>query len=220
MPEDDEFVRPQDDPRHREAVEAAIAAYRAEHPPVNCWVETPYHLDLYLGGRRWAHVAIEDAEVTLFDETGDVVSTFPYLQSESAYEVVERRLGVGRIEEVRDESDEGGGAPDPSLRRLEEQEARDFREQHGGSGEALYYLRQAVSGLEKFSVSLPENEKESLALLCDAATALEAGEPRAARVMVARALSLPEDKSFSWGVARRHCVRALAVTERDIDAGL
>ena len=83
MPEDDEFVRPQDDPRNQKAVADAIAAYRTEHPPVNCSVATPYHLD-DLDGRRRAHVTIEDAEVTLFDEKGAVVSTFVYLQSENA----------------------------------------------------------------------------------------------------------------------------------------
>ena len=105
-------------------------------------------------------------------------------------------------------------APDPSLRRLEEEEARLFRERHGGSGEALYYLRNAISGLERVGASLPDTEKDGLALLREAASALEAGENEAARDVVARANALSDGWSYGFGFARKHCVRALAAAER------
>ncbi len=100
------------------------------------------------------------------------------------------------------------------MRRLEEEEARLFRERHGGSGEALYYLRNAISGLERVGASLPDTEKDGLALLREAASALEAGENEAARDVVARANALSDGWSYGFGFARKHCVRALAAAER------
>ncbi|MDE3767569.1 hypothetical protein [Sinorhizobium meliloti] len=215
---DDYFVRPQDSRRYQKAVGDAIAAYREEHPLVNCWVGAPLYLELYLEGRRRAHVALESAEVTLFDEEGAVVSTFVYLQSESAYELVEQRLGVGRIEEVRDESDVGLGAPDPDLRSSDERDARVFREKHGGSGEALYYVREAVADL--VSPLLSSAEKESLALLREAETVLGEEEREAARDLIAGAIALLDKRSIGGGAAWKDCARALAAIERDMSARL
>lgn len=216
---EDEAARPQDDPRHGRAVAAAIAAYRVDHPPLNCWMASPSYLDLYIRGLHRAKVEIGNALITIFDEQGKVAEEFPYLQSESAFDVAEQRLGTGRVNEVRDESDEGGGAPDPYLRAADEEAVRSFRKLHAAPGEARHYLREAIRTLEAITAHLPDSENACLALLHEADGALGEGKRETARKLIANAAALPDATSFTGGGARRDCLRAVTALDRDMAPG-
>lgn len=155
MPDDDEDVpdvawwgRPQDDPKLHAMLEKARAEFCAAHPPVNCWIDRVQTIDLYQDGMIRAQVERGRSMITCFDEQGSGVSTVIYLCSENPYDVAEAHLGISRVTEIRDESNEAEEPISSWPRDSEDRQAASFRERYGDREDEIFlYLRSAVGAL-------------------------------------------------------------------------
>lgn len=221
---DDDFAaaewtgRPQDDPRYVAAAKAAREAYRAAHPPTDCWIDSVTTMDLYLEGRHRARVFTGKARADILDDMGDPMASITYLRSETPFDAVERHLGIGRVSEVRDDSDEGGGEISPHPRELSERSAREFRASCPPSGEAAHYLREAVGTCEFFGGNAVPAVREWRGLIGDALDAIAAHDREAAHRSVLAALSgMDEDAILDWQVAWVDCARAAEALRRDLE---
>lgn len=187
--------RPQDDPALRAALEKRFADYRREHPPVNCWIDRVQTTELYLEGVRRALVDRSRALIMVYDANGVPASSVVYLRSECSYDVAEAHLGIERVAEVRDESDEAVEILSAVPREREERNAQDYRRKHSPDAELFHYLRAGLALLTKErqitgirpgimddlqQAIIAENEglyEQALALLRKAAAALESRPP-------------------------------------------
>lgn len=149
--EDGWWGRPQDDPALRAALDKRRADFRRAHPPVTCWIDKVGTAELYLDGVRRALVDRGRALVMLYEGQGEPLSSAVYLRSESAYDVAEAHLGIARVAEVRDESDEADEILSAAPRVQEDQIAAEFRSRHAPDVEAFHYLRSAVKLLQQES---------------------------------------------------------------------
>jgi len=155
MPDfDDDFPdaewtgRPQDDPKLLAMLAAGRAEFRRKHPPVNCWIDSVETIELYLGGVMRAKVERGRSVIAYFDDQGHAVSTAIYLRSENPYDVVEAHLGIDRVEEIRDESNDAEEPISSYLREREEREAAAFSSRYYREDEIFLYLRSAVGALK------------------------------------------------------------------------
>jgi hypothetical protein len=137
MPDHDEdfpdaewWGRPQDDPKLIAVQDKARAEFRRKHPPVNCWIDGVQTIELYLAGVRRAQVERDRSLITYFDDQGDAVLTAVYLCSENPYDVAEAYLGIERVQEIRDESNEAEEPISSIPRDHEERQAAEFRNRY------------------------------------------------------------------------------------------
>lgn len=210
--------RPQDDPALRAAREERFADFRRAHPPINCWIDKVDTVELFLSGVRRALVDRRRALIVFFDGLGEPVSSAVYLRSENAYDVAEAHLGIKRITEVRDESDEADEILSAEPREREERTAGDFRQRHDSDVEIFQYLRSAIrllrqepalSGngsaivdglLQAIVAEVQDQHEQALKMVQDAASALE---------------SRPADRFFG-DPALADCQRAIEAIKRYI----
>jgi hypothetical protein len=209
--------RPQDDPRYIAAATAARQAYRAKHPPVNCWVDSVHQLDLYLDGRRRARVLTDKATVQLLDDDGNVTGSLIYLRSETPYEAVEKHLGIGRVEDVRDDSNDGGGEISPRPRKQSERSARAFRKDCPAAEEADRYLRDALNTFAFFGGPVMPAGRAWHRAIEAALDALAQGDRKTARTTILAAVAgMNKDTILDWQVAWVDCARAAEALARDL----
>lgn len=183
--------RPQDDPALHAAREKRFAEFRREHPPLNCWIDRVATAELYLGGVRRALVDRGRALVMLFDGQGEPVTSVVYLRSESAYDVAEAQLGIERVAEVRDESDEADEILSAVPREREGREAAEFRSQHASDVEAFHYMRSAEKLLRQESAVTGESSP-AIDKLLQAIGAEVQDQPAQALLVMAEAIALLE----------------------------
>lgn len=210
--------RPQDDPALRAALEKRFAEFRREQPPINCWIDKVGTADLYLNGVRRALVDRRRALVMFYDGQGAPASTVVYLRSESAYDVAESRLGMERVAEVRDESDEADEILSPVPREREERDAAEFRSRHASDVEAFHYLRSAVK-LLRLQGSASGKSAPVVDLLLQAIGAEVQDQHEQAAKALREAIALldsPGADPFFGEPALADCRRALEATERHI----
>ena len=139
--------RPQDAPALLAAREEALAAFRADHPPIDCWIDSVAKVDLYLAGTRRATVDRGRAQITVFEREGNAAGITVYLRSENPYDVAEARLGISRVTEVRDESIDAMDIFSSLPRDREDAEAAAFRCAHDPEDEIFRYMRSAAGTL-------------------------------------------------------------------------
>ncbi|MFG1320482.1 hypothetical protein [Xanthobacter autotrophicus] len=210
--------RPQDDPMLHAARAKRFAEFRREHPPVNCWIDKVQTIDLYLDGARRALVERDRALILFFDGKGEPVSSAVYLRSENPYDVAEAHLGVARVAEVRDESDEADEILSSVPRERQDREAENFRSRHYRDVEIYVYLRSALtllrhesaangvgspiieSLLQAIGAEVQDQHEQALGFVQQAASALE---------------SRPADRMFG-DPALADCRRAMVAIERHI----
>lgn len=211
--------RPQDDPRYIAAAKAARQAYRAKHPPVTCWIDSVQEIDLYLDGLHRARVLTDKALAYLFDDSGNVAGSLIYLRSETPFEAVEKHLGIGRVAEVRDDSNEGGGEISPRTRKLSDRHARAFRKDCPPAGEAERYLRDAIHTFEFFGGSTTPRGQEWRNTVEKALEALARNDRKGARSTILLALTgMNKDLLLDWQMAWVDCARAAEALRRDLAA--
>lgn len=211
--------RPQDDPRYVAAADAARRAYRAKHPPVNCWIDSVQEIDLYLDGKHRARVLTDKATAHLFDDNGNVVGSLIYLRSETPFDAVEKHLGIGRVAEVRDDSNEGGGEISGRPRNMAERTARAFRQECPETREAGRYLRDAIHTYEFFGGPVIPAGREWRSMIETALDALAQNDRKAARSAILMAMAdMNTDLILDWQMAWVDCVRAAEVLRRDLAA--
>lgn len=218
---DDDYAdwsgRPQDDPRLIAAAKAARAAYRAAHPPVDCWIDAVMTMDLYLDGRHRARVFTSKARAHILDDSGNPTESITYLRSETPFGAVERHLGIRRVSEIRDDSDEGGGEISTYPRKRSARFAREFRASCPPAGEAAHYLREAVNTYEFFGGNAVPFAREWRGLIGGALDAIAANDREAAHGIVLMALSgMNEDMILDWQVAWVDCARGAEALRRDL----
>lgn len=215
--------RPQDDPRREAAFKAAIAESRRKKPPINCWIDAPLRLDLFVDGQHRAQVDRRSALISILDEQGSVMRSFTYLRSESAYDVVESHLGIARIKQVRDESEEGWGNSSRRPRAQEEREAGRFRSRYYSDEEIMFYLWKAAGSLDEHAVSTDPAKAACQQHILDSIVALVKKDYDKALSMAQLAVDkIPEDErsgfaSFSWFSCFPNCARAVVALERFIE---
>lgn len=210
--------RPQDDPRYIAAAVAARQAYRAKHPPVNCWVDSVHELDLYLDGRHRARVLTDKATIHLLDDDGNVAGSLIYLRSETPFDAVEKHLGIDRVTEVRDDSNEGGGRISSPLRGAVERSAAAFRQDCTPEQEAWRYIRDAVQVAELFGIE--EAAAQAWRGKMDEvlnAISLNHRE-KALRILRAALAGMNRDAVLGWHAAWVDCARAAEALARDLVA--
>lgn len=210
--------RPQDDPRYIAAAAAARQAYLAKHPPVNCWIDSVHELDLYLDGRRRAHVLTDRATVQLLDDDGSVAGSFIYLRSETPFDAVERHLGIDRVTEIRDDSNEGGGRISRRVRAFAERSALAFRQDCKPEQEAWRYIRDAIQVAEVFGVE--EAAAQAWRGKMDEvlnAISLNHRE-KALGILRAALAGMNRDAVLGWQAAWVDCARAAEALARDLVA--
>jgi hypothetical protein len=210
--------RPQDDPALRAALDKRFADFRVEHPPVNCWIDKVGTAELYLGGVRRALVERRRALVILYDGQGEPTSSVVYLRSESAYDVAEAHLGIERVAEVRDESDEADEILSAAPREREDQVAAEFRSRHASDVEAFHYLRSAVK-LLRLEGSATEKTSPVVDLLLQAIGAEVQDQYEQAVRAIIDAIALlesPPTDAFFGDPALADCRRALEAIERHV----
>jgi hypothetical protein len=211
--------RPQDDPRYIAAAKATREAYRAEHPPVNCWIDSVQEIDLYLDGKHRARVLTDKAMAYLFDDNGNVADSLIYLRSETPFDAVEKHLGIDRVAEVRDDSNEGGGEISARTRSMAERAARAFRKECPVAGEAERYLREAIHTFEFFGGPVMPAAREWHRLIETALDALAQNDRKAARSTILMALTgMNRDLILDWQMAWVDCARAAEALRRDLAA--
>lgn len=210
--------RPQDDPALHAAREKRFAEFRRTHPPVNCWIDRVQTIELFVDGVRRALVDRGRALIVVYDGDGEPTSSVVYLRSENPYDVAEALLGIVRVAEVRDESDEADEILSAAPREREERTAEEFRSRHFRDAEIFQYLRSAVSLLrheseatgvrspiiesllQAIGAEVQDQHEEALSLVQQAASALE---------------SRPADRMFG-DPALADCRRAMVALERHI----
>jgi len=208
--------RPQDDPALRAALDKRRADFRRAHPPVTCWIDKVGTAELYLDGVRRALVDRGRALVMLYDEQGEPVTSVVYLRSESAYDVTEARLGIERVAELRDESDEAEEILSAAPREREEREVAEFMSRHAQNVEAFHYLRSAVKLLQQES-AVTRTSSPVIDKLLQAIEAQVHGQHAQAFLVMGEAIALLEspaaDRLFG-DPALADCRRAVEVIER------
>lgn len=208
--------RPQDDPALRAALNKRFADFRRAHPPVNCWIDKVGTAELYLGGVRRALVDRRRALVMLYDEQGEPASSVVFLRSESAYDVAESHLGIARVAEVRDESDEADETLSAAPREREDRVAAEFRSRHASDVVAFHYLRSAVKLLRLEGAATGKNSPVVDLLLQAIGAEVQDQHEQAVR-SIKEAITLldspPTDPLFG-GPALADCRRAREATER------
>lgn len=210
--------RPQDDPRYLAAARKKREAYRAAHPPVNCWIDAVQTIDLYFDGKHRACVLTGKALAHVFDENGNTVAALTYLRSETAFGAVEKYLGIGRVAEVRDDSNEGGGEISALTRDLAENDARAFRAACLPSDEASYYLRDAVKTCEFFGGTVTPPGRKWRSMIDGALSAIAGNDRKAAQDIVLAALAgMDKHAILDWQVAWVDCARAAEALRRDLE---
>lgn len=211
--------RPQDDPRYIAVAKAARQAYRVQHPPVNCWIDSVQEIDLYLDGRHRARVLTDKATAHLFNNNGNVTDSLVYLRSETPFDAVERHLGIGRVAEVRDDSNEGGGEISGRPRNMAERSARAFRQDCPEAGEAGHYLREAIHTYEFFGGPVIPAGREWRSMIETALDALAQNDRKAARSTILMAVAdVNTDLILDWQMAWVDCARAAEALRRDLAA--
>ncbi|MBA4174457.1 MAG: hypothetical protein C0511_17835 [Hyphomicrobium sp.] len=210
--------RPQDDPALRTALEKRFADFRRAHPPVNCWIDKVQTIELVLDGIRRALVERDRALIMFFDDQGEPVSSAVFLRSENPYDVAEAHLGIERVAEVRDESDEADEILSAAPREREERAAEDFRRRHYSDVEIFQYLRSAVRLLQHES-AVTATGSPVIESLLQAIGAEVQDRNEQARGFVQRAASAlesrPADRMFG-DPALAACRRAMEALERHI----
>lgn len=210
--------RPQDDPALRTALDKRFADFRRAHPPANCWIDKVGTAELYLGGVRRALVDRRRALVMLYSGQGEPTSSVVYLRSESAYDVAEAHLGIERVAEVRDESDEADEILSTAPREREDRVAAEFRSRHASDEETFHYLRSAVK-LLRLEGSATGKSSPVVDLLLQAIGAEVQDQNEQAVRFIKEAIALldspPSDPLFG-DPALADCRRALEATERHI----
>ena len=210
--------RPQDDPRYIAAATAARQACRAKHPPVNCWVDSVHELDLYLDGRHRARVLTDKATIHLLDDEGNVAGSFIYLRSETPFDAVENYLGIDRVTEIRDDSNEGGGRISSRVRGAAERRAAAFRQDCTPEQEAWRYIRDAIQVAEVFGIE--EAAAQAWRGKMDevlSAVSLNQRE-KALRILRAALAGMNRDTVLGWHAAWVDCARAAEALARDLVA--
>lgn len=210
--------RPQDDPKLHAALEKGRAAFRREHPPVDCWIDGVQTIELYQGGIVRARVERGRSQITYFDDKGDAVAAAIYLCSENPYDVAEAHLGIGRVGEIRDESNEAEEPISSYPREHEERHAAEFSSRYVDREDEIFlYLRSAVSALRmeaKGGGNMPDVKP-----LLDAITAAVMDEYDAALTHVRAAAEALETREMSMLLGRpalADCRRAILAIERHI----
>ncbi|MBY0224636.1 MAG: hypothetical protein K2Q28_02385 [Hyphomicrobium sp.] len=210
--------RPQDDPALHDALNKRFADFRRAHPPVNCWIDKVGTAELYLGGVRRALVERRRALVMLYDEQGEPASSVVFLRSESAYDVAESHLGIARVPEVRDESDEADEILSAAPREREDRVAAEFSSRHASDVEAFHYLRSAVK-LLRLAGSASGKSAPVVDLLLQAIGAEVQDQYEQAVRLIKEAIAVldspPTDPLFG-DPAIADCRRALEATERHV----
>ncbi|BCH14975.1 hypothetical protein [Mesorhizobium sp. L-2-11] len=210
--------RPQDDPRYIAAATAARQAYRAKYPPVNCWIDSVHELDLYLDGRHRARVLPDKATAHLLDDDGNVAGSFIYLRSETPFDAVEKHLGIDRVTEIRDDSNEGGGRIRPRVRGTAERSAAAFREECMPSQEAWRYIRDAIRVAEVFGIEEAAAQAWR-GKMDEALNAIALNRREKALAIVRSALAgMSRVTILDWQAARVDCARAAEALTRDLVA--
>jgi hypothetical protein len=188
-----------------------------DHPPDNCWIDSVEFIDLYLDARHRARVSRGDASVTILGESGEALLSFLYLRSECPFDLVEKQLGVSRVEEIRNNAADGSGEIAPYLRDSEEENARVFREQHQGHLEALEYVQDALKLLDWFGSKSHKSEIAGRQFLANAAGSLEQGNLETARHGVSQAIQfLTGGEATSTFLRPSDWHRALAAIDRQL----
>ncbi|ABS65782.1 hypothetical protein Xaut_0525 [Xanthobacter versatilis] len=137
--------RPQDDPHRLAMLEARRQSFRAEHPLVDCWVYRVQTIELFLGGVRRVLVETTRALMTYFNPGGAIETTAIYLRSENPFDLAEAHLGIDRILEIRDESNDAEQILSSYPREYEERSVDAFRRLNEDlDDEILRYLRSVV----------------------------------------------------------------------------
>lgn len=210
--------RPQDDPRYIAAAAAARQAYRAKNPPVNCWMDSVHQLDLYLDGRHRARVLTDKATVQLLDDDGNVAGSFIYLRSETPFDAVEKHLGIDRVTEVRDDSNEGGGRISPRVRGAAERRAAAFRANCAPQQEAWRYIREAIQVAEVFGIEEAAAQAWR-GRMDDVLNAISLNHrEKALRILRAALAGMSRDAVLGWQAAWVDCARAAEALARDLVA--
>jgi hypothetical protein len=156
------------------------------------------------------------ALVILYDRQGEPTSSVVYLRSESAYDVTESQLGIERVAEVRDESDEADEILSAAPREREERAAAAFSSRHASDVEAFHYLRSAVK-LLRLEGSATGKSSPVVDLLLQAIGAeVQDQHEQAVRFIkdTIAVLESPPTDAFFGGPALADCRRALEATER------
>jgi hypothetical protein len=148
--ENEWWGRPQDDPALRAAVDKRLAEFRAANPPVDCWIDR-VAVELFLGGVRRALVDRSRAMILFFGDDSGPTSSLVYLRSDNPYDMAEAHLGIPRVAEVRDESDEADEIVSSVPREREERAVAAFRRQQPPHLEVFQYLRSALKLLRQES---------------------------------------------------------------------
>lgn len=210
--------RPQDDPALRTALDKRFADFRRAHPPLNCWIDKVGTAELYVGGVRRALVERRRALVLLYDGEGEPTSSVVHLRSESAYDVAEAHLGIERVAEVRDESDEADEILSAAPREREDRVAAEFRSRHASDVEAFHYLRSAVK-LLRLECAATGKSLPVVDLLLQAIGAEVQDQHEQAVRSIKEAIALldsPLTDPFFGDPALADCRRAVEATERHI----
>lgn len=210
--------RPQDDPALHDALNKRFADFRRAHPPVNCWIDKVGKAELYLGGVRRALVDRRRALVILYDRQGEPTSSVVYLRSESAYDVAESQLGIERVAEVRDESDEADEILSAAPREREDRVVAEFQSRYASDVEAFHYLRSAVKVL-RLEGSATGKSAPVVDLLLQAIGAEVQDQHEQAVRFIKDAIAVlesPPTDAFFGGPALADCRRALEATERNM----
>lgn len=216
--EGDWWGRPQDDPALHAAREKRFAEFHRAHPPVNCWIDKVQTIELFVDGVRRALVDRGRALIVVYGSDGEPVSSVVYLRSESPYDVAEAHLGIARVAEVRDESDEADEILSAAPREREERAAEEFRSRHFRDVEIFEYLRSAVSLLRHESEATGARSPIIESLLQAIGAEVQDQHEQALGIVQQAALALesrPADRMFG-DPALADCRRAMVALERHI----
>lgn len=211
--------RPQDDPALHAGLQRRCAAFRLEHPPVNCWIDTVQTIELYLDGARRALVDRGRALIMFYESDGAPAASVVYLRSENPYDVAEAHLGIPRVAEVRDESLEAEEMISAAPREQEDREAEEFRSRYYSDDEILRYLRSAISLLRHESVAATGAHSPIIEILLKAIGAGVLDQHAQALGLVQQAASALESRTadrFFGDPALVDCRRAIEAIERYI----
>lgn len=203
----------------RASVDRNRRQYRIAHPPIDCWIDTVENVELYQAGILRAKIERVNARISFLSPEGNTIAAMLYLRSEDPFEIVETHLGIGRVDEIRDESDEAEDPISALPRDISEREAGEFANTHRGVDEVFFYLHAALRILE-----IDHDDPDVMAARTEVLEAI-AGLKRAALRMalthVQRAIVVLESRSAALfaGAALIDCRRSLLALERHV-AGL
>lgn len=211
--------RPQDDWRTSGALGASTAKRRAGNPPFTCWIDNAWTIDLFVDGKHRARVCPSSARAQLYDCDGNDAGSFTLLWSECPYAAVEDRLGLERVDEVRDESVDGAGIVSQAPREASERDACAFRESYSALGEAAHYLERAVAVADLLGMDSSVEMQAWRHLLNRALDALSGQNASMALELTEDALGRMDRKVIlDWQVAWVDCERGAEALRRIIRA--